>query len=88
MKLNFIEDDAKSLIVEFEGADRSIAEMIKSKLMDSKDVDFVGVLKEHPDIAKPRLIVKPVKNARSLVSKAIEELQDDVKGLSSNLPKK
>lgn len=88
MKLNFIEDDSKSLIVEFEDADRSIAEMIKSKLIDNKDVDFVGVVKEHPDIDRPRLIVKSSKNARTLVSKAIEELQDDVKDLAASLPKK
>lgn len=88
MKLNFIEDEAKSLIVEFEDADRSIPEMIKSKLLENKDVDFVGVVKEHPDIAKPRLIVKSSKNARTLVLKAVEELEEDMKSLTASLPKK
>ncbi len=88
MKLNFIEDDAKSLVVEFEDADRSVPEMIKSKLLENKDVDFVGVVKEHPDIARPKLIVKSSKNARTLVLKAVEELQDDMKDLASSLPKK
>ena len=88
MKLNFLEDDAKSLVVEFEDADRSVPEMIKSKLIDNKDVEFVGVVKEHPDIAKPKLIVKSTKNARTLVTKAVEELQDDIKELATSLPKK
>lgn len=88
MKLNFLEDDPKSIVVEFEDADRSVPEMIKSKLIDNKDVDFVGVVKEHPDIAKPKLIVRSSKNARTLFLKAVEDLQDDIKALSSSLPKK
>jgi DNA-directed RNA polymerase subunit L len=88
MKLNFLEDDPKSIVVEFVDADRSVPEMIKSKLIDNKDVEFVGVVKEHPDIPRPKLIVKSTKNARTLVLKAVEELQDDIKDLSSSLPKK
>ena len=88
MELNFVEDDAKSLVVEFVDVDRSIPDVIKANLMDSKDVEFVGVVKEHPDIARPKLIVKSSKNARSLVLKAIDELEDDIKGISSSLPKK
>ncbi len=88
MKLNFLEDDPKSLVVEFEDADRSVPEMIKSKLIENKDVEFAGVVKEHPDIATTKLIVKSTKNARSLVLNAVEELQDDIKSLSASLPKK
>ena len=32
MKVNIIEDEAKSFVVEFEGVDRGIAELIKEKL--------------------------------------------------------
>jgi DNA-directed RNA polymerase subunit L len=88
MKLNFVEDEAKSLIIEFVDVDRSLPEMIKSKMLDDKDVEFVGVVKERPDINTPKLIVKSNKNARSLVLKAVEELQDDIKDLASHLPKK
>lgn len=88
MKLNFVEDDPKSMIIEFVGEDRSLAEMIKSKLLDNKDVDFVGVVKERPDINTPKLIVKSSKNARTLVLKAVESLQDDLKELAAHLPKK
>ena len=88
MKLNFVEDDAKSMVVEFIDADRSLPEMIKSKLLDNKDVDFVGVVKERPDINTPKLVVKSSKNARVLVLKAVEALQDDIKELASSVPKK
>ena len=88
MKLNFVEDETKSVVIEFVDADRSVPEMIKSKLIDDKDVEFVGVVKEHPDINKPKLIVKSTKNVRALILKAVEELQDDIKDLASSLPKK
>lgn len=88
MEVNFVEDEAKSLVIEFVGADRSLPDMIKSKLLENKDVDFVGVVKEHPEIARPKIIVKSSKTARTIVAKAVEELQDDVKDLASSLPKK
>ncbi len=88
MKLNFVEDEAKSLIIEFVDMDRSLPEMIKSKLLDNKDVEFVGVVKERPDINTPKLIVKSGKNARALVLKAVEELEDDLKDFASHIPKK
>jgi DNA-directed RNA polymerase subunit L len=88
MDIKFIEDEPKSLIAEFNGLDRSILDLIKSKLMDNKDVEFVGVNKEHPETGPPRLIVKSTKNARTLVLKAIEEVQDELKELQAQLPKK
>lgn len=88
MKLNFVEDEAKSLVIEFVDMDRSLPEMIKSKLLDNKDVEFVGVVKERPDINTPKLIVKSGKNARTLVLKAVEELQDDLKDFAAHIPKK
>ncbi len=88
MKLNIAEDGANSIVIEFVDMDRSLPEMIKSKLIGSKEVTFVGVVKERPDVNTPKLIVKSSKNARSLVLKAVEELQDDIKELSSKIPKK
>lgn len=88
VKLNIIEDEAKSLILEFDEADRGIAELIKDKLLKNKDVSFTSVIREHPQIGKPRLVVKSEKNARPLVLKAVEEVEDDLKELASKIPKK
>lgn len=88
MELNVTEDGKKGLIIEFSDADRGIAELIKGKLSNSKDVEFVGVVKEHFEVSKPKLIIKSSKNARSLVLKAAEELEDELKDLASQIPKK
>ncbi|MFP3215370.1 MAG: hypothetical protein RXR32_02380 [Candidatus Micrarchaeota archaeon] len=88
MKLNIIEDEPKSLIVEFEDTDRGIAELIRGKLQDKADVDFVAVTKTHFEVGKPRLIVKSNKNPKKLVIDAIEEIREELKDFKAQLPKK
>ncbi len=86
MELKIIEDEPKSMILEFVEADRGLAELIKDRLINNKDVDFAGVVKEHPEIGMPRLVVKASK-PKALILKAIEEVQDEMKELSSQMPK-
>ncbi|MGI0141432.1 MAG: RpoL/Rpb11 RNA polymerase subunit family protein [Candidatus Micrarchaeales archaeon] len=88
MNIKIIEDEPKSLIIEFEGMDRAIPELIKTRLLESKDVDFVSAMKEHPEMGWPRLVVKSSKNAKSLVMKAIEQVQDEMQELKAQIPKK
>ncbi len=88
MKLNIIEDEPKSLIIEFEGTDRGVAEIIKEKLQNKNGVDFAAVTKTHFEVGNPRLIVKSEKNPKKLVLDAIEEIKEDLKEFKSQLPKK
>ncbi len=88
VKLNIIEDEKNSLIIEFDGADRGIPELIKSRLLENKEVGFVSVVKEHFEVSKPRLVVRSEKNARAQVLKAVEELEEELKKLQSQVPKK
>jgi DNA-directed RNA polymerase subunit L len=87
MELKIIEEEPKSIVLEFVNADRGIAELIKDRLMENKDVEFAGVTKEHPEIGMPRLVVKSSRSAKSLVLKAVEEVQEEIKELSSQMPK-
>ncbi len=88
IKVNVIEDESKSFVAELVGADRSIAELIKEKLSENKDVEFSSVEKDHPETGDPRIIVKSSKNAKGLVLKAIESVEDDLKELEGEIPKK
>jgi DNA-directed RNA polymerase subunit L len=88
MKLKIIEDEPKSLIIEFEDAERSIAELIREKLQENPDVEFAAVTKTHFEVGKPRLIVKSTKNSKKLVLDAIEEIKEDLKEFKAQLPKK
>ncbi len=86
MKVDIIEDEPKSLILEFDGTDRGVAELLKGVLMQDKDVDFVSVVKEHPEIGKLRLVLKAEK-PRALVAKAAEEAEKMLDQVSSKLKK-
>ena len=88
MKLTVIEDEPKSLIIEFDGVDRGIAELIKDRLIENKDVEFAGVIRMHPEVGKPRLVVKSGKSARSIVLKAVESAEEEIKELALHMPKK
>jgi len=88
MKLNILEDETKSIILEFDGSDRAVAELIKEKLQNNKDVEFASVSKTHFETGKPRLIVKSDKNAKKLILDAVEEIREDLKAFKSQLPKK
>ncbi|MGC8662653.1 MAG: hypothetical protein ACP5RT_02615 [Candidatus Micrarchaeia archaeon] len=88
MEINIIEDEPKSLIVEFIGADRGIAETIKAKLIESGSVDFAAVTKIHFETGNPKLIVKAEKNPKKLVIDSIERINSDLKELKSQIPKK
>ncbi len=88
MHIKIIEDETKSFVAEFDGVDRSIVDLIREKVLASSGVEFASVEKTHPEIGGPRLVVKSTKSARAVVLKAIEELQDEVKELATQIPKK
>jgi DNA-directed RNA polymerase subunit L len=88
MNVKIVEDEPKSIVIELEGFDRGIAELIKEKVSESKDVEFASVEKDHPETGFPRLVVKASKNAKGHVVKAIEALQEEIKELEKEIPKK
>lgn len=88
MKVEIIEDEPKSLVIEFQESDRAVAELIKEEVVSNKDVEFAAVVKEHPEIGKPRLIVKASKKPSTIVSKALENVEAKLKEFEAKLPKK
>ncbi len=88
IKVNIIEDESKSFVAELVGADRSVAELIKEKLSENKEVEFSSVEKDHPETGDPRIVVKSSKNAKGLVLKAIEQAEEELKDIEGEIPKK
>lgn len=88
VQVNITEDETKSFTAEFTGTDRGIVDLIRERVAANKDVEFASVEKDHPERAAVRLVVKSSKNAKTIIVKAIEELQEEVKELSAQIPKK
>ncbi len=87
MKLNIIEDETKSMVIELIDADRGIADLIRDRLAEKSEIEFAGVVKMHPDVGQPRLVVKSNKNARTAILKALDEVQDEIDEFAKQLPK-
>ncbi len=88
MKMNVVEDSQKSLILDFEGIDRGILDIVKDKLIGNKDVDFVTVTKEHPESSATRLVIKSSKNPGTLLLKAISDSEKEISEMLNAIKKK
>ena len=72
--------------ITFEGADLSLANAIRDILLQDEDVEFAGVVKEHPEVGDPKLILK-VKRGNPMVhlSKAAAKLAKTAEELRKQL---
>ena len=60
--------------------------MLRAAQNDS--VEFAGVMKDHPEIGKPLLVIKSKRSAKSDLLKAIENLDKEFEDLKDQLSKK
>lgn len=89
MKINVLKDETNELQIEFETHDVTIPDMIASKLLENDDVAFAGVGKDHPEVGKPKLTIKTnKKKAKDALLKAIEELDEEISSLKTNISAK
>ena len=86
MKINVIKNEGNELIIEFDTGDYTIPDLIASTLLKNDDVEFAGVSKDHPEVGKPRLIVKTSKKKpAALLLKAIDEIDESIAGLKPQI---
>ena len=67
-----IEKKDKHLVeVTFVGEDIAMVHAIRELLINDDDVEFAGVVKEHPEVAHPKLVLKVKKgDPVSMIAKA------------------
>lgn len=72
--------------ITFVGEDIAMVKAIREGLLQSGDVEFAGVVKEHPEVGHPKLIVKTKKgNPVKLVAKAAEKIADAAGALAKKI---
>jgi DNA-directed RNA polymerase subunit L len=86
--IKVVKDETKELHVEFESGDLTIPDLVAAELRDMDSVEFAGVMKDHPEVGKPLLVIRSKKNAKSDMLKAIGNLEDAFGELKSQLAKK
>ena len=87
MKINVKKDEGKELNIEFENPDLTVPDMISKELLTNDSVEFAGVLKDHPEVGKPLLVVKSKKSAKSDLIKALNSIDENFTDLKSQISK-
>ncbi len=86
MKMKILKDESNELVIEFETTDITIPDLIASQLQQNDDVEFAGAAKDHPEVGKPRLVIKTDKRkAKEALQKALEELDETIAELKSGV---
>ena len=72
--------------ITFVDEDIALVHMIRKLLIENDDVAFAAVLKEHPEVGHPKLIVKVKKgNPLALVAKAAGKVAKSAEDLGKKL---
>jgi DNA-directed RNA polymerase subunit L len=89
MELDIIKDEGKEMVIEFNTSDFTLPDLIASVLNKDKDVSFAGAYKDHPEIGKPRLVVKTEKKKpKEALAKALKEIEGELSDLKEKVSKK
>lgn len=72
--------------ITFVGEDLAMVKAIREELLQDDDVSFAGVVKVHPEVGDPKLIIKTKKgNPVKMVAKAAEKVASAAKALAKQL---
>jgi DNA-directed RNA polymerase subunit L len=89
MKITVVKDESNELIIDFDTSDYTIPDLIASQLQQNDDVEFAGVAKEHPEVGRPRLVIKTgKKKAKDALEKALKQLDETISELKASIPAK
>ena len=87
MKINVKKEEGKELDIEFEAPDLTVPDMIAKELLTNDSVEFAGVLKDHPEVGKPLLVIKSKKSPKSDLLKALSSIDENFTDLKSQISK-
>ncbi len=84
MDINFVQRDKASWVLEIEGEDHTLLNMLKRKLQDDKTIKFAGYNQPHPLLGKFVLNIKG-SNVKASVENALKALKADIAELEKQV---
>ena len=84
MKVNFIQRNRGSWVLEAEGVGHTLFNVLKRKLQDDKTIKFAGYSQPHPLIDKFILTVRS-SNVKLSVSNALRALKTEITALEKEV---
>ncbi len=79
MEIKVLEDSKSKLIIEIEGEDHTLANLLKKSLWQDEHVKVSGYAVEHPLIGKPKIVVETdgKESPREALKAAAERISKD-----------
>jgi DNA-directed RNA polymerase subunit L len=77
MKIEIIEEEKDSIEFSIEGERHTIPSLLKEKLSENSDVEFVAYKLDHPLDEKAKFVLK-AKDAKKVLVKGIDDLKKDI----------
>ncbi|MGC8652162.1 MAG: RpoL/Rpb11 RNA polymerase subunit family protein [Candidatus Micrarchaeia archaeon] len=87
MDVKIVKDEGNEIWLEFPSGDLTVPDLIASELLNRSNIEFAGVRKDHPEVGKPLLVVKAKRSAKDELVKVLDELEDQLKALSTQIAK-
>lgn len=88
MKLNIIEKEKDYAEFLMEGERHSFPNLLKQKLLESKDVEFASYLLEHPMDENAKFAVKTNGKApKTVIEAALKEIESDLSDFQKQVSK-
>jgi DNA-directed RNA polymerase subunit L len=78
MKLEIIKNEKSELEFSIEGERHTIPNLLREKLSQNSDVEFVAYRLEHPLDQKAMFVLKTKGSAKKVLEDTIKELQKDI----------
>lgn len=88
MEIKVIESGKRKAVIELTGEDHTFANVLRSSLWESKDVDSSAYTIEHPLKGNPKLLVKMKKSSSQSTKDALKEAADRLKRRAKDFGKK
>jgi len=83
MNLSIVNDEKNFIELKFDGDSHTYLNLIKRKLIDNKEVSFVGYNKPHPLIKDSLFVLRTLKaDPKKLFKEAIDEAIAELKELN------
>ena len=83
MPIKVLKNEGTELRLRIIGENHSTLQLFRSRLNDSKDVDYANYFQKHPDLDEPELYVRCVKGKKA--EKVFRDLCSDINKELSNL---
>lgn len=86
MEIKIIESTKDRAVFELIGADHTLANVLKERISQDKDVSVCAYNVEHPLISNPKFVIE-AKSPKKAIESAIDSLKKDLSGLSKDAQK-